>query len=39
MGDVRINIRSLFTIGLIGFAGVWAINRALAAIGYSSWQA
>lgn len=39
MGDVRINLRSLVTIGLIGFVGVWAINRALAAAGMSQWQA
>lgn len=39
MGDVRINLRSIVTIGLIGFIGVWAINRVLMATGMQSWQA
>jgi hypothetical protein len=39
MGDLRINLRSVVTVGLLGFAGVWVINRALGYAGLSSYQA
>jgi hypothetical protein len=39
MGDIRINLRSAVTIGLLGFLGVWAVNRALNYAGLGSYQA
>jgi hypothetical protein len=39
MGDVRVNLRSIVTIGLIGFVGVWGINRLLGYAGMSQYQA
>ena len=39
MGNVRIDLANIITISLVGFVGVWAINRALGAAGLGQWQA
>jgi hypothetical protein len=39
MGDIRLNVRTFVTVGLVAFAGVWVVNRALAYAGMQSWQA
>jgi hypothetical protein len=39
MGDIRINLRTAVTIGLVSFAAVWVINRGLAYAGMGAWAA
>lgn len=39
MGDIRINLRSVGTMMLTGFLGVWVINRALNYAGLGQWAA
>lgn len=39
MGDIRLNLRTAVTVGLVGFLGVWVINRALGYAGMTTWQA
>lgn len=39
MGDLRINLRTAVTVGLLAFASVWVINRGLNYAGMTSWQA
>lgn len=39
MGDIRLNVRTVVTVGLVGFAGVWLVNRALKYAGLSQWAA
>lgn len=39
MGDLRINLRSVVTIGLLAFASVWVVNRGLSYAGMTNWQA
>lgn len=39
MGNVRIDLANVITISLVAFVGVWVINRALAKVGQSQWQA
>lgn len=39
MGDIRINLRSMLTIGLAAFIGVFVINRALEYAGLGAWKA
>lgn len=39
MGNVRIDLANVVTISLIAFVGVWVINRGLAKVGQTQWQA
>ena len=39
MGDIRLNLRTAVTVGLVGFLGVWIVNRALGYAGMTAWQA
>ena len=39
MGNVRIDVANVITIGLVAFVGVWLINRGLRAVGKSQWGA
>jgi hypothetical protein len=39
MGNVRIDLANVITISLVGFVGVWLINRALGYANLSQWQA
>jgi hypothetical protein len=39
MGNVRIDLANVITIGLIGFIGVWVFNRGLTKMGKSQWKA
>jgi hypothetical protein len=39
MGNVRIDLANVITISLVGFLGVFLINRGLAAAGLTQWQA
>lgn len=39
MGDIRLNLRSVVTVGLVAFVAVWAVNRGLAYAGMQAWQA
>ncbi len=39
MGNVRIDVANVITIGLVAFVGVWLINRGLRAAGKSQWGA
>lgn len=39
MGNVRIDVANVITIGLVAFVGVWLINRGLRAVGKSHWGA
>lgn len=39
MGDIRIDLSNIVTISLVGFVGVWLINRGLAKFGRSNWTA
>lgn len=39
MGNVRIDLANVITISLVGFLGVFVINRALASAGLNQWQA
>lgn len=39
MGTIRIDLANVVTIGLVGFAGVWLINRALRRAGLSQYAA
>ena len=37
MGNIRIDLANVATISLVGFAGVWAINRLLKKFGLSQY--
>jgi hypothetical protein len=39
MGNVRIDLANVITISLVGFVGVWLINRGLAMANLSQWKA
>ncbi len=39
MGDIRINLSNFITVSLIGFVGVFAINRALTMANLSQYKA
>lgn len=39
MGNVRIDLANVITISLVGFLGVFLINRGLAMAGLSQWKA
>lgn len=39
MGDLKINLSNTITVMLIGFLGVWCINRALGKANLTQWQA
>jgi hypothetical protein len=39
MGDLKINLSNTITVMLIGFLGVWVINRGLSKAGLTQWQA
>lgn len=39
MGNVRIDLANVITISLVGFLGVFLINRGLAMAGLNQWQA
>ena len=39
MGNVRIDLANVITIGLVGFLGVWLINRGLERAGLGTWKA
>lgn len=39
MGNVRIDIANVLTISLVGFLGVWLINRGLDKAGLGAWKA
>jgi hypothetical protein len=39
MGDLKINLSNTITVMLIGFLGVWVINRGLSKVGLTQWQA
>lgn len=39
MGNVRIDLSNIITISLVGFVGVWLINRGLKAAGLSQYTA
>lgn len=38
MGEIRINLTNFITIGLIAFAGIYAINKALTVAGKPGWR-
>lgn len=37
MGEIRINLSNVIAVGLMGFIGVWAINKGLRAAGKPEW--
>lgn len=39
MGNIRIDVANVITIALVGFVGVWAINKALAMAGLQRFAA
>lgn len=39
MGNVRIDVANVITISLVGFLGVWVINRLLDKAGFSQYKA
>jgi hypothetical protein len=39
MGNVRIDLANIITITLVGFVGVFLINRGLDAAGLGQWKA
>lgn len=39
MGNIRIDIANVITIALVGFVGVWAINKGLGMVGLSQYAA
>jgi hypothetical protein len=39
MGNIRVDLANVLTISLVGFLGVWLINRGLAKAGFSQWEA
>lgn len=39
MGNIRVDLANVITISLVGFLGVFLINRGLAAAGLNQWQA
>jgi hypothetical protein len=39
MGNVRIDLANVVTIGLVGFLGVWVINRGLTKLNFAQWKA
>lgn len=39
MGNIRVDLANVLTISLVGFLGVWLINRGLNAAGFSQWSA
>ncbi len=39
MGEIRVNLTNIITIGLIAYIGVYAINRGLTAAGMGAWKA
>ncbi len=39
MGNIRIDVANVLTIGLVAFVGVWLINRGLKAANLSTWSA
>ncbi len=39
MGDIRINVPNLITIALVGFVGVWLINKGLTVAGLQKYAA
>ena len=39
MGNLRIDLANVVTISLVGFLGVWVINRAIVKAGFGQWKA
>jgi hypothetical protein len=39
MGELRLDVPNFITCALVGFVGVWCINRLLAKAGKTAWQA
>lgn len=39
MGNIRIDLANIITISLVGFLGVWVINRALEKTNLGTWKA
>jgi hypothetical protein len=39
MGNLRIDLANVVTISLVGFLGVWVINRALVKTGFAQYKA
>ena len=39
MGNLKISVGNIATVGLIAFVSVWAINRGLKMAGKSNWAA
>lgn len=39
MGEIRIDLANVITISLVGFLGVWVINRALNKLNLGQWSA
>ena len=39
MGNIRIDVANVITIGLVAFVGVWLINRGLKAANMAQWSA
>ena len=39
MGNIRIDLANVITIGLVAFVGVWLINRGLRAANMATWSA
>ncbi len=39
MGNIKLDLANVITIGLVGFLGVFIVNRALTAAGYSQYKA
>jgi hypothetical protein len=38
MGVIKIDLANVLTISLVGFVGVWVINRGLEKAGFGSWR-
>lgn len=39
MGNIRVDLANVLTIALVGFVGVWVINRGLDRFNMAGWKA